>query len=75
MSAGDVVQGGLGDCYFLSAISALATRPERLTQVLRALAARSWPGSGADGAAQLFMTTSADGTGVYCVRLWKGGRW
>jgi hypothetical protein len=30
----DVVQGGLGDCYFLSAISALAEFPDRLRYLL-----------------------------------------
>jgi hypothetical protein len=33
ISAGDVIQGALGDCWFLGAISALSTRPELLQSI------------------------------------------
>ena len=29
----DAIQGSLGDCYFLSAVSALAERSERITSI------------------------------------------
>lgn len=34
IGAGDVIQGALGDCWFISAMSILATRPELLDNVI-----------------------------------------
>lgn len=33
MESGDIIQGGLGDCYFLAAISSIAEKPERLRRL------------------------------------------
>ena len=33
IESGDVIQGALGDCWFLGAMSALSTRPELLQSV------------------------------------------
>ena len=34
MSPGDIIQGQLGDCYFLAAISSIAEHPQRLQRLL-----------------------------------------
>jgi hypothetical protein len=33
MAPGDIIQGGLGDCYFLAAVSSIAEHPERLKRL------------------------------------------
>jgi len=47
ISPNDVIQGALGDCYFLSALSVLAANPDRLTRLFLTKEANA---SGACGA-------------------------
>mmetsp|Transcript_33508 Transcript_33508/g.79502 ORF Transcript_33508/g.79502 Transcript_33508/m.79502 type:complete len:411 (+) Transcript_33508:289-1521(+) len=59
--ASDVRQGGVGDCWFLSALSVVATRPELIGRVFPC-----WRGPEGSAAAA---------SGAYLVRLFLDGRW
>ena len=59
-SLSDVVQGALGDCYFLAALADVAGHDP------------AGPGAVLDS---LFVTAEPNPEGVYCIRLWVKGVW
>lgn len=68
----DVLQGSLGDCWFITALSVLAEEPQHLMKVRFDLVNTipAW----FDISSQILLTKEYNRQGIYCVRLCKGNR-